>query len=167
MEDARAAFEEVKKAYETLQDDNRRLHYISIIKSTRERVEKERRIKRKKGSTLSQLGDLDDEIKREVMRTFAQNEQRRVNLQTRMAKQNKRENDQQEEEAKKMTDDYEKERAFAEPKRREKRMGHWHDFAKEGKKTKGSGPGWKGEERTGIEPKHGKVELDGFKKNWK
>ena len=50
--------------------------------------------------------------------------------------------------ATKMVKDYKREREWAKADRREKRVGTWRDFAKEGKKTKTVGaPGWKAEAR--------------------
>ena len=124
-----------------------------------------RRLLKKKDMDESKLAHLDDVKKKEIMKVFAEMENRRKMVKTNEAAQRKRENEQMEQEQEKMNEDFRKEKAWAETGRREKRMDHWQDFAKTGKRAKTQASGWKEEQR---EPsKHGVSEGDQYKKKWK
>lgn len=90
---------EVKKAYNLIQQVDRRNVCIRTIENATERVLKDRRARVKKGARESELGDLQDAVDKEVLRAFAEIENRRLNLEKREAAQRKREAEQQEKEA--------------------------------------------------------------------
>ncbi|TMW56732.1 hypothetical protein Poli38472_006742 [Pythium oligandrum] len=169
-ERAREAFEEVNKAYELLQKEDRRKTIIRTIENAREKVEKERRIKVKKGMKESELGDLEEAMEKAVIKAFAEIEHRRQNLEKREAAQRRREAEQQEKEQEKLVESFKRERTWAEEDRREHRVGNWRSFQKDGKRRKeatdGTGQSWK-EEKRQEGAKFGDVDNDAYKKNWK
>ncbi|KAJ0405970.1 hypothetical protein P43SY_005536 [Pythium insidiosum] len=164
---AREAFEEVKKAHETMLNEDRRKTFVRLIENTRERVERERRQKLRKGVKPSELGDEEQEKETAVIKAFAEMEHRRQNLEKREAAQRRREAEQQEKDQEKLVATFKRERTWAEEDRREHRVGSWRSFQKDGKKRKEMERGWKEEAREQDGPKHGVVESDAYKKAWK
>ncbi|GLE07880.1 hypothetical protein PINS_up018622 [Pythium insidiosum] len=164
---AREAFEEVKKAHETMQNEDRRKTFIKLIENTRERVERERRQKLRKGIKPSELGDEEQEKETAVIKAFAEMEHRRQNLEKREAALRRREAEQQEKDQEKLVASFKRDRSWAEEDRREHRVGNWRTFQKDGKKRKEMERGWKEEARDTDGPKHGVVESDSYKKAWK
>ncbi|KAF1323395.1 putative molecular chaperone, partial [Globisporangium splendens] len=164
---AREAFEEVTKAYNLILQEDRRKVCIRVIENSSEKVLKERRLKVKKGVKESELGDLQEEIDKEVLRAFAEIENRRVNIEKREAAQRKREAEQQEKEQEEVSNMFKRERSWAETDRREHRVGNWRGFQKDGKRRRKEfdAHGWKEEKRD--EKKFGVVENDEYKKRWK
>lgn len=160
---ARDAFEQVKKAHSMLLDLDRRKLMVKTIENTIQRVEKERRLKIKKG--VKDLEDIELVKQTEIKKAFAEMENRRLNYKKREAAQHKRENRQYEKEKEVMNEDFKKEKAWAQTERRDKRMGHWQDFQKVGKKVKVQGSGWSEEKRNDM--KFGTHDGDAYKKKWK
>jgi hypothetical protein len=109
---------------------------VRLIANTRERVEKERRQKLKKGVKETELGDLTEEQDKAVIKAFAEMEHRRVNLEKREAAQKRREAEQQEKQQQQTVEMFKRERSWAEEDRREHRVGNWRDFQKGGKRRK-------------------------------
>ncbi|TYZ63942.1 hypothetical protein PybrP1_002909 [[Pythium] brassicae (nom. inval.)] len=163
---AREAFEEVTKAYNLILQEDRRKVCVRVITNSREKVAKDRRLRLKKGAKESELGDLQDEEEKEVLRAFAEIENRRLNIERREAAQRKREAEQQEKEEREVVDMFKRERAWAEQDRREHRVGNWRGFVKDGKRRKEmDAHGWKEEQRD--DKKFGVAENDAYKKRWK
>lgn len=86
------------KAYNLIQQEDRRKVCIRVIANSREKVAKDRRLRVKKGARESELGDVQDEEEKEVLRAFAEIENRRLNIERREAAQRKREAEQVEKE---------------------------------------------------------------------
>lgn len=86
----------MKKAYNLITQEDRRKTCIRTIENATSKVEKERRIKLKKGVKESELGDLKEEVEKAVLRAFAEIENRRQNLETREAAQRRREAEKEE-----------------------------------------------------------------------
>ncbi|KAE9351902.1 hypothetical protein PF008_g5723 [Phytophthora fragariae] len=163
---AREAFEEVKKAYNLITQEDRRKTIIRTIENATEKVEKERSQKIKKGAKESELGDLKDAVEKAVMRAFAEIENRRLNIEKREAAQRRREADQEEKEHAKVVNMFKRERSWAETDRREQRVGNWRSFQKDGKRRKEMDvQGWKEEKRD--EKKFGETDNDAYKRGWK
>ncbi|KAL3661338.1 hypothetical protein V7S43_013542 [Phytophthora oleae] len=145
---AREAFEELKKAYNLITQEDRRKTCIRTIENATQEVEKERRLKLKKGVKETELGDLKDEVEKAVLRAFAEIENRRQNIETREAAQRRREAEQDEKEQAKVVNMFKRERSWAETDRREQRVGNWRTFQKGGKRRKEmDAQGWKEETR--------------------
>lgn len=89
---------EVTKAYNLILQEDRRKVCIRVIENGKEKVLKDRRARVKKGAKESELGDLQEETDKEVLRAFAEIENRRINIEKREALQRKREAEQQEKE---------------------------------------------------------------------
>ncbi|RLN94826.1 hypothetical protein BBJ28_00011156 [Nothophytophthora sp. Chile5] len=156
----------VKKAYSLITQEDRRKVCIRTIEKATQEVEKERRVKLKKGIAESELGDLKDAVEKAVLRAFAEIENRRQNIEKREVVQRRRETEQQDKEQEKVVDMFKRERSWAEVDRREKRVGNWRSFQKGGKRRKEmDAQGWKEEKRD--EKKFGEVDNDEYKKNWK
>ncbi|ETI39827.1 hypothetical protein L917_13917 [Phytophthora nicotianae] len=163
---AREAFEEVKKAYNLITQEDRRKMFIRTIENATQEVEKERRQKLKKGVNESELGDLKEAVDKAVMRAFAEIENRRQNIEKREAAQRRREAEQEEKEQAKVANMFKRERSWAETDRREQRVGNWRSFQKGGKRRKEmDAHGWK--EETRDEKKFGEADNDGYKRGWK
>ncbi|POM77728.1 Chaperone activator Sti1, partial [Phytophthora palmivora] len=80
---AREAFEELKKAYNLITQEDRRKTCIRTIENATQEVEKERRQRVKKGVKETELGDLNDAVEKAVLRAFAEIENRRLNIEKR------------------------------------------------------------------------------------
>ncbi|KAG6611183.1 putative molecular chaperone (DnaJ superfamily) [Phytophthora cinnamomi] len=163
---AREAFEETKKAYNLITQEDRRKTIIRTIENATEEVEKERRQKIKKGVKESELGDLNEAVEKAVMRAFAEIENRRLNIEKREAAQRRREAEQEEKEQAKVVNMFKRERSWAETDRREQRVGNWRSFQKDGKRRKEmDAQGWREEKRD--EKKFGEADNDAYKRGWK
>ncbi|KAF4321687.1 hypothetical protein BBO99_00001142 [Phytophthora kernoviae] len=163
---AREAFEEVNKAYNLITQEDRRKTCIRTIENATQKAEKERRLKVKKGIKESEPVDLKDEVEKAVLRAFAENENRRQNLEKREADQRRRGAEQEEKEQEKVVNMFKRERSWAEVDRREHRVGNWRSFQKGGKRRKEVDThGWKEEKRD--DKKFGETDNDAYKKGWK
>ncbi|CAM9153819.1 unnamed protein product [Laminaria digitata] len=171
MPQARDAFEEVKKAYQTLLDDNRRVTMAATIDAVHSRVAKERQKKTDKGMSLAdvskELGSEEAHKGKACMKEFATIELRRREIDKHRQAQKKREHSQEEAEKDAIRKTVEGEKAWAETERREKRVGGWRDFQKGGSKTKASKT-WKQETASSSDkPKFGQVGGEDYRKEWK
>ncbi|CAM9104700.1 unnamed protein product [Discosporangium mesarthrocarpum] len=170
MPQARDAFEEVKKAYQILLDENRRKTMAATIDAIHTRVCKERQRKVDKGVTpaalVAEFGSEAAQIKKECLKEFANIELRRREINKHKQAQKKRERDQEDEEKDRIKKTVETEKAWAEEDRREKRVGGWRDFQKGGSKTKQTKM-WKQEEQEKAKPKFGESAPEDWKKQWK
>ncbi|CAM9623691.1 unnamed protein product [Pylaiella littoralis] len=172
MPQARDAFEEVKKAYQLLLDDNRRITMAATIDAVCTRVTKERQKKTDKGMSLAdltkELGSEEAHKKKACMKEFATIELRRREIDKHRQAQKKREHSQEEAEKDAIRKTVEGEKAWAETERREKRVGGWRDFQKGGSKTKAAKT-WKQETASSSaeKPKFGVSDAGDYKKDWK
>lgn len=71
LADAQTAFDEVKKSYEELLDDERRQRAIDIIDATRAETQRERRRLIRKGLKEKDFEPLDTQMEKDVMKAFA------------------------------------------------------------------------------------------------
>ncbi|CBJ26302.1 Heat shock protein 40 like protein [Ectocarpus siliculosus] len=171
MPQARDAFEEVKKAYQLLLDEDRRITMAATIDAVCTRVSKERQKKIDKGVALAdltkELGSEEAHKKKACMKEFATIELRRREIEKHRQAQKKREHSQEEAEKDAIRKNVEGEKAWAETERREKRVGGWRDFQKGGNKPKVQKT-WKQEMASSSEkPKFGVVDAGDYKKDWK
>ena len=104
MRHAREAFEEVKRCYQELSDEEKHRKYVNLITSQREAAIKERKRLLKKGATEEQLGALDSNLKRDVAKMFAENEIRRIRSEDYKRNYAAKERLEEEEEKKKIAD---------------------------------------------------------------
>ncbi|CAM9418281.1 unnamed protein product [Chrysoparadoxa australica] len=147
---ARDAFEEVKKAYQQLMDDNRRKIVLATVEAIRGRVRKDRaKLKKEKNWTDEQLtkqkGSLEAHQKMEAMKEFASVEMRRREIEKHKQAQKKRERDQEDEEQSKLIKMRETEKEWNEEGGREVRVGDWRKFQTHGKKKVKKNKSWKEE----------------------
>ncbi|KAK8794646.1 hypothetical protein WA158_001627 [Blastocystis sp. Blastoise] len=77
LENTRYAFEAVKEAAKMLEDRKNKDNCISIIAEARNNVIKERRRLREKGIDVDATSNEDEEIEKETMKLFAEEEQKR------------------------------------------------------------------------------------------
>ncbi|CAH0516793.1 unnamed protein product [Peronospora belbahrii] len=163
---AREAFEEVKKAYNVITEEDRRKTCIRTIENATQAVDKERRQKIKKGVKESELDDYNDAVEKAVLRAFAEIENRRLNIEKRDALQRRREAEKEEKDHVKAVNMFKRERSWAETDRREQRVGNWRSFQKGGKRRKEiDAQGWKEESRD--EKKFGEADNEAYKRGWK
>jgi DnaJ family protein C protein 8 len=174
IENARDAFEEVKKAYQALLDEGRRNTVAETIQIVRKRVAKERSKLTSKGMTAAQLlekhGTEEAHSKREVMKEFAAIEVRRREIDDHKAAQKKRERDKEDKEHKDLKKVHEREKTWNQDDGREKRVGNWRDFTTAKPEATKKTRMWKEEEReVEEEKKKGGVAAGKFnyKKQWK
>jgi len=130
-ERAEKAFDEVKKCYEILKDDNRRELAISYVQAGEEMATREYN----KSETLSSL-DLENMKAVEVMKIFAQVEKGRQDLEQKELDTKKRERNNEDADRDKLRADYKKEKSWQREDRVENRVGGWRDFGNKKKKRK-------------------------------
>ncbi|KAL0585805.1 hypothetical protein ABG067_004528 [Albugo candida] len=162
---AREAFEEVKKAYNVLLNNDRRKTFSQLIQTTRTRVEKEHRQKLKKGAV--ELEPLDQSIEKAVLKAFADMEKRRLNIQKREVAQRRREAFQNEEEELKLTEGFKREKSWAQEDRRENRVGNWRDFQKVNKRRKEGDLHFRQGDTRGHDTQNGVADNEAYKKAWR
>lgn len=173
MPNAREAFEEVKKAYQTLMDESRRKLLAATVEAVRKRVTKERTRLLKTGTTEAALealhGNPEVHAKKAIMKEFAATEMRRREIDKHAQAQKKREREQEDVEQEKLKALHKRETEWNEEDGREKRVGSWRDFAGAGKVPK-KNKMWKEEERPpppGGVPKFQAPTGNDYKKDWK
>lgn len=127
-DDARAAdaFQEVRKAYEQLQDAARRSIVVAHIDNVLKSVRRERRKRIKAGTPEASLPPLDEELARETRKLFAEMEQRRRTAEARLKAEAAREVQKQMDEVESSREEFKVEAAWAEG--REARKESWQSF---------------------------------------
>ncbi len=132
-DDARGAFEEVKKAYQTLMDKGKRQIVADNVIAVRKRIAKQRAKLVAKGMTTEQLlvkcGAENAHIENELMKEFAEMEMRRRDVDAHKQVQKNRERQDVDKEAAELKRIYEREKKWNEEKGREGRVGSWRTFA--------------------------------------
>lgn len=132
---ARDAFEEVKKAHQQLMNKDRRQLCAALIQQAEEEVKKRRKKAVKKGGVKpTDLPPLEDEIRKETRRMFAEIDQRKQKYEKGMRKEDERVIRKEVERVgniKKQAREYE---TFSET--RDKRVGNWRQFAAQGKRRR-------------------------------
>lgn len=93
------------------------------------------------------MGDVKEAYRLEEMKAFADIENRRRNYIEREGQLRQRELIKEDHQKAKVVIDYEAERKWANKERRDKRIGNWRGFQKEGKRAKSGVASWKEEHR--------------------
>ena len=131
VEEAAKAFDEVKRAYESLKVDGNRKLVEDLVKAGRERAAREF-----KGDKKKAVDEFVDFENKEVMKVFAEVENNRREVERRMLNQKKRERSQEDEEQEKRKKEYKFEKEWRDEDRMGNRMAGWQDFNKKGGATK-------------------------------
>ncbi len=130
---ARGAFEEVKKAYQTLMDKGKRKIIVDNMIVVRKRVAKQRAKLVAKGMTtahlLAKYGAENAHIENEVLKEFAEMEMRRRDVETHKQVHKNRERQDEDKETAEVRRIYEREKKWNEEVGREGRVGSWRTFA--------------------------------------
>lgn len=167
IEEARDAFEEVKKAYNQLMDEERRAWCIATIQQTQKRTIKDRKHKLSKGMTLQELGSEQAAIQKAIMMEFAEVEMRKKNAEKHAQAFKQYEQQMEDEERLKQQREMEFDATWTAEDRREGRVGNWRDFQKGPGAKRAKVQSWTVEENAKNKPKFGQSSKDEWKKNWK
>ena len=125
---SREAFEEVDRAYHELNDEKRRENVVELIKMVRQSVIDD--MKRTFGkSYMSRREEVDEAIRLETIKCFAENEKKRRDIQDKRQSYRKREGDKKAEEKKKLREGRQVERAWQ--KGMDNRVGNWRNYKKQ------------------------------------
>ena len=169
---AEEAFDELKKAYEVLLDEEKRALVVATIEGTRAATAKERRRLVNKGAKeKSEGGDLEPlelQQEKDVMKAFADIELKRRDSEKHLASSRKREREHEEEAKTKAAAVEEHDKTWAKETRVDDRIGDWRDFqgTKGGKKV--DVKNFKQQERADSKkPKFGAADMESWKKAWK
>ncbi|KAL9182785.1 hypothetical protein ACHAXT_004064 [Thalassiosira profunda] len=130
---AKTAFEQVKKAFQQMNDDNKRRHVQALVEQGMKQGKRDWEAEKAKGISV---GDLANAQNRATMKIFAEIEQKRRNIEKRKHEYEQRERAQEDEEKAKEKNEREHDRKWREGERVDKRVGNWRDFSKGGKKGK-------------------------------
>ena len=171
-DEARKAFEYVKDAYNYLTKDKNRDKTILIIEGARNRVRDERKFKLSKGVDEATLGDLEEALEKEVMKTFAQNEMKRRDVEEHKRVQATRERKHEDEAKKKEEDEKKFEKQWNSDDRRADRIDFWQQFQDDGKragnvKRQRTAVNFKQEQKDPKKKKFGEADMESWKKDWK
>lgn len=128
VERARLAFEEVKTAYQKLQDEREKRAVLMHIEHVRHETLKERRRLVAKGVPESRLPDEADELRKETMKYFADIEMKRKLSEKNLRAHSAREKSQEQEEKRKLVRQSEFDREWRNSDRSEKRVSNWREF---------------------------------------
>mmetsp|Transcript_16406 Transcript_16406/g.50752 ORF Transcript_16406/g.50752 Transcript_16406/m.50752 type:complete len:451 (-) Transcript_16406:36-1388(-) len=171
-ETAKAAFEYVKDAYAALSNAKTRDKMIMIVEGARARCERDRRDKLAKGVDERTLPPLEAALEKAVMKTFAENEMKRRDVEDHNRVQQQRERDQAEAEQKKETDEKKFEKQWNSDDRRSSRVGLWQSFQDDSArsanvKRQRQAVNFKREEKVEKKVKYGQADMESWKKEWK
>ncbi|KAJ8604520.1 hypothetical protein CTAYLR_000940 [Chrysophaeum taylorii] len=160
---ARPAFEAVKTAYQTLLDEKKRDRAILVVQGARERAK------------LKASGNDDDlaaAMDREIMKTFAQNEMKRRDVEEHKRAAAARERMQEAEAKKKEEEETELESRWNQDDRRAQRIDFWQQFQDDAhragaQKRLRTAKNFKPQTHNPTKTKHGEVKLETWRKDWK
>jgi len=150
---ARDAFEEVRKAMKSIEDETKRKHVQSLIEAGRKQgkrewidVKQKRKAKSIDKSSSEKAFANEDAVasakqlsiiqEKAVMKLFAEIERSRRDVEMRKRKQEKRERQQEDEIVKKEKEGRDFDKKWREENRVGKRVGNWRDFQQDGLKKK-------------------------------
>lgn len=122
----RDAFEVVKNAFMNMKEKSKRQNAAILMKGARKVVEKERKRLLSKGVVEEELGDLEDAVKKEILKVFAQAEQKRLQSKKTKVAYKKREREAEIEEEEKRRAEMLTAKEWAEGT--EHRVGDWRTF---------------------------------------
>ena len=163
-DEARLAFEAVKAAYQSLLDDKTRDRVVLVVQGARERA----KLNFDAGRGLS----LEEAMDKEVMKTFAQNEMKRRDVEEHQRVHAARERAQADELKKKEEAEQKFEEQWNQDDRRSDRVDFWHQFQGDNdragvQKRIRHARNFKTQEKVEKKPKYGQVDLESWKRDWK
>ena len=126
IEKAGVAFEYVRKAINTLKDEDKLRHTVDLIEQGRKKGKKDFEAAQKMNTTNGK--DLENHQDIATMKIFAEVEQKRRDVERRKRKFEERERDQEDEEANKIKKEHTFEKKWKEEGRVEKRINNWRNF---------------------------------------
>ena len=130
-EQAQTAYDQVQKAKLILSDENRAKHSRQLME---EGLRQGNIVWKKMSKSEKQSNNLEDIQEREVMRIFAQVEQKRREVEDRERKYEQRERQQEDEALEKERKERQFDKKWRNEERVDKRVGNWRDFASNKKK---------------------------------
>ena len=173
-DDARRAFEYVKDAYLELSDEKKRAKTVLIVEGARRRCRDERALQVEKGIVdgEDQLPPLDGALAKEVLKTFAQNEMKRRDVEDHHRVQANREREHEEAAKKKDADEKAFEKQWNDDDRRADRIDFWQQFQDDAKratnvKRQRGAVNFKREAKVEKKPKYGQADMESWKREWK
>ncbi|EGB04985.1 hypothetical protein AURANDRAFT_14396, partial [Aureococcus anophagefferens] len=136
-DDARRAFEYVKDAYLELSDEKKRAKTVLIVEGARRRCRDERALQVEKGIVdgEDELPPLDGALAKEVLKTFAQNEMKRRDVEDHHRVQANRDREHEEAAKKKDADEKAFEKQWNDDDRRADRIDFWQQFQDDAKRA--------------------------------
>uniref|UniRef100_A0A7S3NLG0 J domain-containing protein n=1 Tax=Aureoumbra lagunensis TaxID=44058 RepID=A0A7S3NLG0_9STRA len=164
---ARCAFEAIKTAYQQLNDPKLRDRTILVIEGARQRALRAYDALKLK-NPLVEPPDLD----KHIMKTFAENEMRRRDVEEHKRAHAARERAQEEERKKVEQEDKLFEEQWNADQRRNTRMDFWQQFQEDesragNQKRIRSAKNFKQQQKVDHKPKYGQVDLQSWRREWK
>jgi len=167
QERARVAFEALKTAHQTLLDPKLRDRTILVVQGARDRA--------RQSFTQSNVTTSEEEFtEKEVMKTFAQNEMKRRDVEEHKRVYAAREKAQQDLEKKKVEEEKKFEHEWNEDDRRNARINFWQQFQDDAERAGAqkrlrTAKNFKQQQASslGAKPKYGDVQLEAWRKDWK
>ncbi|KAH8064078.1 hypothetical protein JL721_8483 [Aureococcus anophagefferens] len=173
-DDARRAFEYVKDAYLELSDEKKRAKTVLIVEGARRRCRDERALQVEKGIVdgEDELPPLDGALAKEVLKTFAQNEMKRRDVEDHHRVQANRDREHEEAAKKKDADEKAFEKQWNDDDRRADRIDFWQQFQDDAKratnvKRQRGAVNFKREAKVEKKPKYGQADMESRKREWK
>ncbi len=130
VDKAEEAFEYVRKAMNSLKDEDKAKHYRDLV----EQGMKQGKRDFDAAATAMNKESLESCQEKATMKIFAEIERRRRDVERRKRNQEKRERDQEDAEVNKMKKERDFEKSWKEGTRVDKRVGNWRDFSSKGNK---------------------------------
>ena len=137
----------MQKAKQTLSDEDRKRHVVALVeegmkagehKYAKQQAHRQQQAKKKWINTNEEKDDalLKDLQEKEVMRIFAQIEQKRRDIEERERNFEQRQQEQQDEQEAKERQERQFDKSWRKEERVDKRVGNWRDFSGNSKKQK-------------------------------
>jgi len=169
-ENARIAFEAVKAAHQTLTEPKLRDRSILVIQGARDRAKAA--YHQQQPHPGQQLVTLEEFCDKEILKTFAQNEMKRRDVEEHKRVNAARDMAQQAEEKKKQHDERVFEEAWNDDERRNARIDFWQQFQDDSSRAGAqkrirTAKNFKQQEKLEKKPKYGNVHLETWRKEWK
>mmetsp|Transcript_53835 Transcript_53835/g.122722 ORF Transcript_53835/g.122722 Transcript_53835/m.122722 type:complete len:565 (+) Transcript_53835:67-1761(+) len=167
LEDAQVAFDELKRAYEELLDEEKRDLVIETIETARAKEGKEHRKLVRKGMKEDEMKSLEAKSAVAVAKAFADIELRRRDTEKHLAASRKRERDQEDQVKSKAKAEEDLDKNWTKEERVDDRINDWRGFQTDAGPKK-SVSNYKQQERgDSKKPKFGAAEMESWKKAWK
>ena len=167
-QNARHAFETIKNAYQILVDPKLRDRTILVVQGARDRA----KANYSSQSSSQEEESFDDFQDREVMKTFAQNEMKRRDVEEHKRVHAAREQAHEAAAKKKIDDDQQFEDQWNDDGRRNSRIDFWQQFQDDDTRAKAqkrlrTAKNFKQQSQDTNKPKFGDVEIESWRKEWK